>query len=78
MAEAFDDTNRGVLFREEDKKNERGPDYTGSVNVHGETFRLAGWVRESKAGRKFLSLAVSEPRDAVPAGPTSNDDSIPF
>lgn len=59
MAE-YSDENRGVLFREENKESDKHPDYTGKVNVEGIEFRLAGWIRESKNGKKFLSLAVSE------------------
>ena len=78
----YDNTNRGVLFREEDKKNERGPDYTGTVNVNGEDFRLAGWIKTSqRSGQKFLSLAVSEPQNGG-AAPTPSAgvavDDVPF
>ena len=34
MAE-YDNTNRGVLFRETDKKTDNHPDMTGEVNVEG-------------------------------------------
>lgn len=57
MAE-FNDDMRGALFREEDKKSEKAPDYRGNVTINGTKFKLAGWVRESKAGKKFLSLQV--------------------
>ena len=73
----YDNTNRGVLFREQEKKSDNHPDYTGTVNVNGEEFRLAGWIKQSQAGNKFLSLAVSEPREAVAAS-ASSDDPIPF
>lgn len=67
MAE-FDNTNRGVLFREKEKKNERSPDYTGRMHVlddeSGELkeYRVAGWIKESSKGNKFLSLALT-PKD---------------
>lgn len=50
--------NSGVLFKEENKKNPKGPDYRGSVNIGGEDYTLAGWIKESKKGTKFLSLSV--------------------
>lgn len=56
----YDDTNKGVLFRESEKESEKHPDMTGKLNVEGKEYRLAGWTRESKNGKKFLSLAVSE------------------
>ena len=57
----FDNTNRGVLFKDTEKgEGDRKPDYTGKINVQGKDWRLAGWIKESKSGTKFLSLAVSE------------------
>jgi uncharacterized protein (DUF736 family) len=68
----YDNTNKGVLFRSEDKaEGDKKPDYTGKLNVAGKDFRLAGWIRESKTGKKFLSIAVSEPK------PTANSDELP-
>lgn len=65
MAE-FDNTNKGVLFPEKDKKSEKSPDYTGKVNVDGKELRLAGWKRQSKNGGVFLSIAVSELTETQP------------
>jgi len=60
----FDDTNRGALFLN-DKKEEgsKHPDYTGTLNVEGKEYRLAGWKRQSKNGKTFLSVSISEPRE---------------
>ena len=59
----YDNNNKGVLFRDNDKPaDSKKPDYTGKLNVEGKDFRIAGWIRESKTGTKFLSLAVSEPK----------------
>jgi len=63
---SYDNTNRGVLFRNYEKENDRQPDYSGKINVDGREMRLAGWIKQSKDGSKsFLSLAVSEfqPKD---------------
>lgn len=57
----YDETNKGVIFLEQDKKTEKSPDYTGKVNVEGAEFRIAGWKRVSKNGKPFISLAVSDP-----------------
>ncbi len=59
----YDKTNKGVLFRNNEKgEGDKKPDYTGKLNVNGKDFRLAGWIRESKTGTKFLSIAISEPK----------------
>jgi len=60
----YDDTNRGALFVNENKEEgSKQPDYSGTLNVEGKEYRLAGWKRESKGGKKFLSVSISEPRE---------------
>ena len=55
----YDNTNKGVLFRNNEKgEGDKKPDYTGKLNVGGKDFRLGGWIRESKTGTKFLSIAI--------------------
>ena len=49
MAE-FDNTNRGVLFKNQYRKTDKHPDYTGNINVEGKELDLAAWVRKSKKG----------------------------
>lgn len=61
----YDNTNSGVLFKNE-SDNEKAPNYKGKINVNGNDYEIAAWVRESKAGTKFLSLKVQEPRDKKP------------
>jgi hypothetical protein len=71
MQMLFDDTNRGALFREE-KQKETDRDYSGSINIGGTEYWLSGWVKTSKKGAKYLSLAV-KPKDAPAAGQTPGD-----
>lgn len=81
----YDNEMRGVLFPAE-KKTDKHPDYTGTMTIHGEEFRLAGWKRISKDGTKsYLSISVTVPLEKQalaennnrPALPL-NDDEIPF
>ena len=60
----YDNTNTGVLFRNETANEENKQPYmTGKINVEGKELQLAGWMKEStKTGKKFLSLKVQEPR----------------
>lgn len=79
----YDDTNKGVLFREKEKKSESHPDFKGSINVGGKDYWLSGWVNESKAGQRYFKLSVT-PKDgqarAKPSAPTTDfiDEDIPF
>jgi uncharacterized protein (DUF736 family) len=72
----YNNTNRGALFKNERRKTDKHPDYTGEIDVEGVAYRLAGWVRESKKGRKFLSLAIT-PLDDQPRR-AEQEDEIPF
>jgi len=89
----WDNTNSGALFKNENKTNDNQPTYRGPLNVNGEDFELAAWVKTSKAGKKFMSLKVSPPyqKDAnnlstPPAPPASQggghvadeSDDLPF
>ena len=76
----YDNTNTGVLFRNETSTPENKQPYmTGKLNVEGKDLQLAGWMKESKNGKKFLSLKVQEPRtrEVVEDNNTSITD-IPF
>jgi hypothetical protein len=78
----FDNTNRGVLFSERDKKTkDEDRDYAGSLNVAGTEYWVSAWVKTSKKGTKFLSLSV-KPKDTAKSGggavKPDMDDEIPF
>lgn len=55
----YDNTNTGAIFKN-DKKSDNHPDYKGKINVKGEEFEIALWVKDGKNG-KFFSAKISEP-----------------
>jgi hypothetical protein len=90
---AYDNTNSGILSRNERKTADNHPDFTGQINVAGVDYWLSGWVKERKDGTgKFFSLSVkpkdaprqaAAPTKASPAKASSSgfddmDDDVPF
>ena len=57
MAE-FDNSNRGSLFKNDKKTEDRHPDMSGSINIDGTEYWISGWKKQSKAGTGFISLSV--------------------
>lgn len=90
----YDNTNRGALFKNDRKEKETQPDYKGSLNVGGVDYWISSWLSTSKAGAKYMSLAVNpkeekqEPTVAARAAASGNaatvavdadfDDDVPF
>ena len=70
----YDNNNQGVLFRNETATEENKQPYmSGKCEVNGKEMQIAAWMRESKNGKKFLSLKFQEPR--VQEVPAKNNDS---
>ena len=75
--------NSGALFRNDKKvQGSNQPDYTGYLIIDGERKRLAAWIKESKAGNKFMSIQLSEYNNeqgnqAAPKQ-AQEDDDLPF
>ena len=90
----YDNTNRGVLFKNNRKEEgDKKPEYTGSLNVGGVEYFLDAWLKTSQNGAKFMSVSVKRkdkqaeaPREQQrapqrpqrEASPIADDDSIPF
>lgn len=59
--QAYDNTNRGAIFKNDRKEKDTHPDYRGKINVDGVDKEISLWVKESKDGKKFFSASISEP-----------------
>ena len=67
----YDNTNRGALFVNDRKERDTQPDRTGSLNVDGVEYFIDGWLKESRDGKKLLSLSVKR-KDKQPASATQS------
>ncbi len=54
----FDNTNRGAIFRNDQKAKESERDYSGTLNVNGTDYWVSGWLNTSAKGTRYLSLLI--------------------
>jgi hypothetical protein len=64
---SYDNTNSGLLAKNDKQGNESRPDYRGSINVDGRDYWLSAWIKTGRdgtklAGQKYMSLSV-KPKD---------------
>jgi uncharacterized protein (DUF736 family) len=79
MAKEYDDTDRGALFKNKDKESDKHPDSQGNINVGGKKYWISAWLKESKAGAKYMSLSVkAQDAEAPKAKKQDVDSDIPF
>jgi hypothetical protein len=60
---AYDNTNSGLLAKNDKQGNDSRPDYRGSINVDGTEYWLSAWIKTGRdgtklAGQKYMSLSV--------------------
>ena len=77
--------NSGSIFKNDKKgDNAKAPDYKGKCVVDGVEKEMALWLKKSKAGMSYMSIAFSEPfvKDALKSNTASKsspvDDDAPF
>ena len=54
----YDNTNRGVLFKNDRKEKDTHPNMKGSINVEGVEYWVSAWTKEGSNG-KFISLSLT-------------------
>lgn len=80
----YDNTNSGIISRNDKGDNPNRPDYKGSLDVEGVQYWIAGWVRKRNSdGRPFLSIRIEKKeKQAAPSQPPENDtdadEQLPF
>jgi hypothetical protein len=76
----YDNRDRGALFRGDRKESDSDPDFSGTLDVEGRPYWINGWLKTSRAGKKFVSLSVKPKTDYKPrpSSGRSAADSIDF
>ena len=77
---AYDNTNSGMMARNENRKTDKHPEFSGSINVEGRDYWLSAWVNEGKPGgkmegKKYFSIKLNpkESRSSMGAAPARMD-----
>lgn len=85
----YDNSMRGVLFKNDRKERDQHPDYKGQCEVEGVEYWISAWIKEGQKG-KFMSLSFTpkeekrnpparEPKQQTRAQQRDYpDDDIPF
>lgn len=63
MTTIYSNENRGSMFVNDKKTEEKHPDWNGSLNVNGVEFWISGWKKMSKGGKPFLSISIREKQE---------------
>lgn len=85
---AYDNTNQGMLSRNDRKQSETHPDFKGQCDIDGKPYWIDGWINVGKdggkmAGRKYFKLkfkakdAQGAPATQAEAPPEQTED-VPF
>ena len=76
--------NSGAIFVNDRKEKDTHPDRSGSARINGVDYWVSGWLRKTKDGNPYLSLAFKEKNANASTGDKSKsraeelDDRIPF
>ena len=63
-----DNTNRGAIWRNENRKSDKHPHFSGSINIDGKDFWLSGWKRADDASDRAPLVSFSvRPKDDNPS-----------
>ena len=73
--------NSGSMFVNTKKLSDSHPDRNGTALIGGVEYYVSGWIKETKSGDKWLSLAFKRKEQALSKPPPSikdDEDGIPF
>lgn len=69
----YDNTNTFILFAQDVEEGSNKPSTSGTLNVEGKEYDIAGWSNTSKGGTRFIKGKLS-PKKAT----ASTKEEAPF
>lgn len=70
--------NSGAIFKNTRKQEDRHPDYKGQINVNGQLFDIALWVKRPDGKDPYFSASISEPYKKDEPATSEPTDDLPF
>lgn len=64
----YDNSMRGVLFKNDKKQSDKHPDYKGNGEVNGVEVWISAWIQKSKKGVSYMSLQFENKEGQVVGG----------
>jgi hypothetical protein len=65
----YDNTNRGSIWKNDDKQTDNHPDFKGSLNVNGVEYWVSAWKRKEGANPKSPALSFTiKPKEQQSTG----------
>ena len=71
--------NQGGLWRNKMKRNNKDPDFIGSININGVEHKVVAWRSSSPHKQApLINIKLSDPAPVPMAQPVEKKDDIPF
>jgi hypothetical protein len=76
----YDNTNTGAIWGNKDRKTDKHPTHTGSLNVEGVEYWVSAWVGDKSKNQPSLSIKITKKEPKAPAAQSQdiNNQEIPF
>jgi len=68
MSNQYDETNRGAIWKNENRQSDKHPHFSGSINIDGKDYWLSGWKKAEDASDRAPLVSFSvRPKDENPS-----------
>lgn len=69
MSNEYDNTNRGAIWKNDNRQSDTHPHFSGSINIEGVDYWLSGWKRADDASDRAPLVSFSVRRKDVQNAP---------